>query len=131
MPDVFNPIKGVSTSEATVDSHPIPVPSGYTCNISDVSDSNAGRTEDTMMHKNMLGSCVHIGLEWSYVDPSTAQTIMTAFAPEYFYCKYLDVRDGTYHTAVFYSGDKAATITQTSVGVRYTLSFNIIERTAK
>lgn len=108
----------------------VPVPSGYTCNVSDVSDSDAGRTEDTKMHKNMLGSCVHIGLEWSYVTPAEAIEIMTAFAPEYFNVEYLDVRTGTYVTSEFYCGDKTATMTQTSVGVRYVISFNIIERTA-
>lgn len=108
----------------------VAVPSGYTCNLSDVSDSNAGRTEDTKMHKNMLGTCVHIGLEWSYITPSEAQEIMTAFSPEYFTVEFLDVRTGSYTSSTFYAGDKSATMAQTSVGVRYTVSFNIIERTA-
>lgn len=108
----------------------VAVPSGYTCNLSDVSDSNAGRTEDTKMHKNMLGTCVHIGLEWSYITPAQAQEIMTAFAPEYFTVEFLDVRTGSYTSSTFYAGDKSATMTQTSVGVRYVVSFNIIERTA-
>ena len=108
----------------------VAVPSGYTCNLPDVSDPNAGRTEDTKMHKNMLGTCVHIGLEWSYITPSEAQEIMTAFSPEYFTVEFLDVRTGSYTSSTFYAGDKSATMTQTSVGVRYTVSFNIIERTA-
>ena len=82
------------------------------------------------MHKNMLGTCVHIGLEWSYITPAQAQEIMTAFAPEYFTVEFLDVRTGSYTSSTFYAGDKSATMTQTSVGVRYVVSFNIIERTA-
>lgn len=119
----YNPIR-------TVDSAYVPVVSGYTFNVSDVSDSNAGRTEDTTMHKNMLGSCVHIGLEWTYLTSAQAIEVMTAFAPEYISVQYLDVRTGTYVTSTFYSGDKAATMTMTSLGARYSISFNIIERTA-
>ena len=121
--NALNPIR-------TVDNAYIPVPSGYTFNASDVSDSNAGRTEDTTMHKNLLGTCVHLGMEWSYISPSEAIEIMTAFSPEYFSVQYLDVRTGTYQTSTFYAGDKSATMTQTSIGIRYTVSFNIIERTA-
>ena len=79
----------------------------------------------------MLGTCVHLGMEWSYITPDEAIEIMTAFSPEYFSVQYLDVRTGTYKTAWFYAGDKTATMTQTSIGIRYTVSFNIIERTAK
>ena len=121
--NALNPIR-------TVNSSYVSVPSGYTINASDVSDSNAGRTEDTTMHKNLLGSCVHIGLEWSYITPEDAVDIMTIFAPEYFEVEYLDVRTGSYVTSTFYAGDKSATMTMTSVGIRYTVSFNIIERTA-
>lgn len=125
-----SPIHKVGATTAFSTYTYVAVPSGYTCNLSDVSDSNAGRTEDTTMHKNMLGTCVHIGLEWSYITPSEAQEIMTAFASEYFAVEFLDVRTGTYTASTFYAGDKSATMTQTSVGVRYTVSFNIIERKA-
>lgn len=121
--NALNPIR-------TVDSNYIPIPSGYTCNVSDVSDSDAGRTEDTKMHKNLLGACVHLGMEWSYISPDDAIELMTAFAPEYFIVEYLDVRTGTYRTSEFYCGDKTATMIMTSIGQRYNVSFNIIERTA-
>lgn len=121
--NALNPIR-------TVDGAYIPIPSGYTCNASDVSDSDAGRTEDTKMHKNLLGVCIHIGMEWHYVTPEEAQELMTAFAPEYFSVQYLDVRTGTYRTSEFYCGDKTATMSQTAIGIRYNVSFNIIERTA-
>lgn len=119
----LNPIR-------TVDNAYIPVVSGYTFNVSDVSDANAGRTEDTAMHKNMLGSCVHIGLEWTYLTAAQAVEVMTAFAPEYISVQYLDVRTGTYVTSTFYSGDKSAVMAMTALGARYTVNFNIIERTA-
>lgn len=126
-----SPIHKVGTSTSFSSYSYVAVPSGYTFNLSDVSDSNAGRTEDTMMHKNMLGSCVHLGFEWSYITPEQAQEIMTAFAPEYFAVEFLDVRTGGYTASYFYAGDKSATMTRTPMGVRYTLSFNIIQRTAQ
>jgi hypothetical protein len=119
----LNPIR-------SVDGQYIPVPSGYTFNASDVSDSDAGRTEDTTMHKNLLGVCVHLGMEWSYISPDEAIEIMGVFAPEYFSVQYLDVRTGTYRTSTFYAGDKKATMIMTQLGPRYNVSFNIIERTA-
>lgn len=121
--NALNPIRSVNGTY-------IPIPSGYTFNASDVSDSNAGRTEDTTMHKNLLGTCVHLGMEWSYISPSEAIEIMNAFAPEYFSVTYLDARSGSYSTGTFYAGDKTATMIMTSIGQRYNVSFNIIERTA-
>lgn len=125
----YNPIRTV----APIGGSPsyIPVPSKYEPDYSDVSASNAGRTEDTRMHKLMLGTCVHIGLSWAYLEPTPAQEVMVAFAPEYFNVEYLDVRTGTYQTTVFYCGDKHAEMVQTPQGVRWNLSFNIIERTAR
>ena len=121
--NALNPIR-------TVDNAYVPVLSGYTFNVSDVSDANAGRTEDTKMHKNMLGSCVHLGLEWALLTSAQAIEVMTAFAPEYISVQYLDVRTGSYVTSTFYSGDKTANMTMTSLGARYSINFNIIERTA-
>ena len=121
--NALNPIRSVNGAY-------IPIPSGYTFNASDVSDSNAGRTEDTTMHKNLLGTCVHLGMEWSYISPAEAIEIMTAFSPEYFTVEYLDARTGSYSTSTFYAGDKSATMIMTQIGQRYNVSFNIIERTA-
>lgn len=121
--NALNPIRDVNGAY-------IPIPSGYTYNRSDVSSSDAGRTEDTTMHKLLLGACVHIGLEWSFVSPDEASEIMNAFAPEYFSVQFLDVDSGQYKTSVFYCGDKTATMSMTGIGPRYTVSFNIIERTA-
>ena len=120
---VANPIR-------TVDGAYIPVPSTYKPNASDVSESNAGRTEDTKMHKLMLGTCDHIGLSWAYLDPAAAQEVMAAFAPEYFQLQYLNVRNGTYRTSEFYCGDKNIEMVSTPIGVRWNISFNVIERTA-
>lgn len=119
----LNPIR-------SVDGAYIAVPSIYKPDASDVSESNAGRTEDTTMHKLMLGTCDHIGLSWAYLDSTAAQEIMAAFAPQYFSVEYLNVRNGAYRTSVFYCGDKNIEMVQTPIGMRWNLSFNIIERTA-
>lgn len=119
----LNPIR-------SVDGAYIPVPSSYKPNASDVSESNAGRTEDTKMHKLMLGTCDHIGLSWAYLEPEAAQEVMAAFAPEYFDLEYLNVRNGSYRTSEFYCGDKNIEMIQTPIGMRWNISFNVIERTA-
>ena len=119
----LNPIRSINGTY-------VPVLAGYTFNASDVSDSDSGRTEDTKMHKNMLGTCAHIGMEWKLMSPSESVEIMQAFAPVYFTVVYLDVRTGSYSSGVFYAGDKTATMVMTSLGPRYNISFNIIERQA-
>ena len=53
----FNPIK-------SVDGKTCRCPSSYQWKLADVSASDAGRTEDTVMHKNRIGQTV--GIELSY-----------------------------------------------------------------
>ena len=105
----------------------IPAPSKYEWQLSDVSSADAGRTEDGKMHKERITSKVHLNLEWQNVGDADAQTILTAFQPEYISVKYWDYRQNLFATKTFYVGDRSVTA-YNRVKKISTVSFNIIEQ---
>lgn len=118
----YNPIRSVG-------GRTIPCPSSYTYKESDVSAKNAGRTENTIMHKMMIGKKIHLELSWQNVTNGEVSTILQAFtASEYFSVTYLDAKTGDYLTKTFYVGDRSAPAYNTLLGIWKNVSFNIIER---
>ena len=121
MPDqAFNPINSVGGVA-------IPCPSKYDWKLSDVSAADAGRTEDALMHKMRIAQKVHIELEWQNVSDSVAQTVLTAFQPEYINVNYYDYKSMAFLTKRFYVGDRTVTSYNRLMGIG-TISFNIIEQ---
>ena len=121
MADANSPIQKVDNSTN------IPTPSKYDWKLSDVSDADAGRTEDGLMHKLRIAQKVHIELEWQNVSDSDAQTILAAFQPEYISVKYFDYKSNGFLTKTFYVGDRQVT-SYNRVKKIGTISFNIIEQ---
>ena len=116
-----NPIK-------TVDGVSVKCPSEFQWMLQDISDSDAGRTEDTVMHKNRIGQCVKIELKWNGLRLSEIQPILEAFNPEYIDVCYLDPLEGGYVTSEFYVGDRTAPLYNSALDVWENVSFNIVER---
>ena len=108
----------------------VKTPSSMSIGYQDVSNTDAGRTQDALMHKNMITRKVKIELVWAAPTPEEAHAILTAFAPEYIQFTYYDPLEADTVTKTFYSGDKSAPIKLWTVGhKRYSqISFNIIER---
>ena len=121
MADTNSPIQKVDSSAN------IPTPSKYEWKLSDVSDSDAGRTEDGLMHKMRITQKVHLELEWRNIGDSDASTILTAFQPEYISVKYYDYKAMGFLTKTFYVGDRSVT-SYSRVKKIGTISFNIIEQ---
>lgn len=119
--DQYNPLRSVGGVE-------VPCPSKYIFKIQDVSEANAGRTEDGKMHKLMIGQCVKLELGWQNIPTDKVSTILQAFNHEYFNVTYLDARLGTYRTTEFYVGDRSAPAYNTRMGLWESVEFNIIER---
>ena len=113
-----------------VDGVKIKSPSSLSWGKQDISASDAGRTDDTIMHKNKVGEKRTLDLSWSGTTPQEASAILKAFAPEYFQVTYWDVENCRMETRRFYSGDKKAPVKIWTVNQkRYeSISFNIIER---
>lgn len=116
----FNPIQSVGGVT-------IPCPSKYDWKLSDVSAADAGRTEDAKMHKLRIAQKVHIELEWQNVGDAVAQTVLTAFQPEYINVNYYDYKSMAYLTKRFYVGDRTVS-SYNRVKHISTISFNIIEQ---
>lgn len=108
----------------------VKTPSKMTIGFQDVSNSDAGRTQDALMHKNLVARKRKIDLVWAAPTPAEAHAILTAFYPEYFNVTYYDPLDGDTVTRTFYSGDKTAPVKIWFANhKRYeSISFNIIER---
>lgn len=105
-------------------------PSSMTVHIQDISRSDAGRTEDGLMHKERIARKVKIDLQWSNPTPAETAQILTAFSPEYFNVQFVHPLTNTTVTKTFYSGDQDSPIKIWTVNnKRYeSISFNIIER---
>lgn len=121
MADEYNPIRSVNGKS-------IKCPSGYQWKLQDISDSDAGRTEDTVMDKKRIGQCVKLELSWQNITTAEASDILKKFNPEYITICYLDAMQGNYVTSVFYVGDRSAPLYNCRKGVWSNISFNVIER---
>lgn len=119
--DVYNPIRSVDGAE-------VKSPSVYQWDLQDISDSEAGRTEDTVMHKNRIGQCVKLELQWNGIDTATVSQILSVFNPEYITVCYLDAMAGGYVTSVFYVGDRSAPMYNSKLDLWENVKFNLIER---
>lgn len=105
-------------------------PSGFKWKNSDVSGGDAGRTEDTIMHKNRVGRKRALSLSWQNLSKQEIHEVLSAFDPEYVFVTYWDPLDGADVTKEFYTGDMQADVKWWVAGrERYSqLSFDIIER---
>lgn len=108
----------------------IKTPSTIEWSINDVSNSDAGRTQNGLMHKNRVTRKRKMVLKWSSPTKNEAAAILSAFSSEYFNVTYFDPLANTTQTRTFYSGDQSAPFkTWTANNKRYTeISFDIIER---
>ena len=116
----YNPIESVGGAA-------IPCPSKYNWKLSDVSSADAGRTEDGKMHKERITQKVQLELEWQNVGDAVANTVLTAFNPEYINVKYYDYKALGFLTKRFYVGDRSVTSYNRVLGIG-TIAFNIIEQ---
>ena len=113
-----------------VNGTPIKSPSSMQWGWMRISAHDAGRTEDTVMHVNQVGSKRKISLTWANITPEQAHSILVAFEPEYFSFTYHDPLYGGTLTKTFYTGDMSAPVKMWTIGQKIyeTVSFNIIER---
>lgn len=114
----------------TIDGVKIKTPSSFVWGLQDISASDAGRTDDIVMHKNRIGQKRKLSLAWNNPTKEEASAILQAVNPEYFMVSYPDAMSGNTEARKFYAGDRTAPMkTWTLSNKRYEqLSFDIIER---
>lgn len=117
----LNPIRSVDGVEVLC-------PSAYTWKLEDISASDAGRTEDTVMHKMRIGQVVGLELSWNGLTTEEVSSVLKAFNPEYITVQYLDALQGKYVTSEFYVGNRSSPLYSSAMGLWQNVSFNIIER---
>ena len=106
-----------------------PTPSEFGWSLQDVSSADSGRTQDGLMHKNMVTRKEKIQLSWNAPKPDKAAQILQMFLPEYFDVTYRSPLTNTVVTKTFYRGDaNADTYWWANNGLFEKISFNIIER---
>lgn len=112
-----------------VDGVEMPCPSSFSWGLQDISASESGRTDDTIMHKNRVGQKRKIALQWNVKDRKTTAFILQSFNPEYISVTYPDAMSGTDETRTFYVGDRTAPVKYWWVGKQLygSISFDIIE----
>lgn len=123
----FNPLYRVGSD------YNVPCPSAFEWNESDVSASDAGRTESVKMNKKRLGKVVSIKLAWNGINTETLQHILRTFDPEYLSITYCDPKYGNANnhyriTREFYVGDRGAPMYNSKLGLWESVSFDIIAR---
>lgn len=131
--DNASPIRWVADNSSGNNKSYVRSPSSYQYDLQDVSESDAGRTEDGKMHKKRIGQVCKISMAWNSVTTDTVSTLLKLFQPEYLYVNYLDAYTGTYRTDYFYVGDRAApmytntgTTSSTVKGLWSNVAFNLI-----
>lgn len=118
-----NPIKSVNGVAVKP-----PDADGYKWDLEDVSASDAGRTEDVMMHKKRIGQVDAINLTWSNLTTAEVSTILKAFNPEYITVEYLNPLEGKFVTKEFYVGNRSAPMYSSATNLWGNVSFKIIAR---
>lgn len=111
----------------------MPCPYKFEWNLHDVSDSDAGRTQDALMHKNRVAQKRELVLAWHYKTWDEVAPIIQAFNPEYIDVYYPDMLDGAYATRTFYRSDPKVSVKFWWSGsvdrkLLEEISFNLIER---
>ena len=113
-----------------IDGVEVPCPSTFEWGLQDISDPSAGRTLDTLMHKNRIGQKRKLTVGYNNPDKDTVSHVLQAINPEYIEVQYHDAMSNKMETRTFYVGDRAAPMKYWYIGnKRYSnLSFELIER---
>nr|DAJ88197.1 MAG TPA: hypothetical protein [Caudoviricetes sp.]DAP02356.1 MAG TPA: hypothetical protein [Caudoviricetes sp.]DAV86289.1 MAG TPA: hypothetical protein [Caudoviricetes sp.]DAZ54268.1 MAG TPA: hypothetical protein [Caudoviricetes sp.] len=101
---------------------------GYKWELEDASASDAGRTEDVVMHKKRIGQTDAVTLKFSGLSIANASKILKMFNPEYITVKYLNMLEGGYVTKEFYVGNRSAPLYNSSLNVVDNVTFKIVAR---
>lgn len=120
-----------STVMLTVNGTELPCPSAFTWSLQDVSASDAGRTQDALMHKMLVAQKRKLVVEWAFKEWSEVSSILqTVNESEYLTVNYPDMMSGEYETRTFYIGDRTVPVKLwwTNKQLMERVSFDFIER---
>lgn len=122
----FNPIKRIRPQGGNWQT--VPIPSSYNYILEDVSEPDAGRTEDAKMHKKTIGRVRALELEWAYPSTDKVSQILQAFDTEYYDVEFWDALTGTWATSIFYTGNRSVPMYSGILDIWTNIKFKIVER---
>lgn len=93
-----------------VDGKAIKTPSAFTWGLTDLTDDDAGRTQDGKMHKSRVGQKRKLSLGWNHPTKEETAALLQAFNPEYVQVTYPDSMSGEEEIREFYVGDRSAPV---------------------
>lgn len=113
-----------------VDGVTIKTPSSFKWGKQDISGPNAGRTLDSIMHKNRVAEKRKLTLSWNGLSPEETSAVLRAFEPEYVEISYPDALGGNVQARTFYTGDMEADMYSWTVNKKIykQIAFSVIER---
>lgn len=120
-------VNGTATGDAVTN---LPAPSKYVWHQYDISASGAGRLESMKMIKMRQGQARGLELEWPYPTLAQASAILKAYDSEYVKVTYLDAKEGTTQTKVFYVQDRISPLWNSAKGRWERVGFTITQQTA-
>lgn len=111
----------------------IKCPSKYQYVLEDVSDDDAGRTEDGVMHKNRIGQTIGVELQWNGLTTKELHDLLVAFNPEYITVKFIEPLSGNPNNNYFkelevYVGNRKSPMYSASLNLWENLSLKIVDR---
>ena len=110
----------------------LPVPSGMSQGLYDISSDKAGRTEATTMMKNRLGTSPKIELTYTNRDTAVITQAIALTSSEYFNLLYLDLlHSGEYAYGEFYRGDVSSQVYNGALDIWSSAKFSLIKRDGK
>lgn len=122
----YNPIISVNGVSLPV------CPSSCGWDLEDLSDADAGRSEDGWMHKNRIGQIRRLSPEWRNIPIEQAQRILKMFNPEYVTILFIDPLTDPYYgyrrEEIFYTGNRSAALYNAAKNIFEKVSFNLISQ---
>lgn len=110
----------------------LPVPQGMDIGLQDISSSNAGRTESTLMMKERIGKAPRFDIHYTNVDSDIVSTATSLVSAEYFNLLYPDWDNGgNYAFGQFYRGDVSLAPYNGELDIWSKVSFSLIKRDGK
>lgn len=105
-----------------------PDPASFSVALQDIDSDNTTRDETGQMHRDRVRQGVRKASgKWTFKTNADAQLLLNLVSPDAVTATMLDPQDGGQRTGTFYVGDRSCDLVHTGLGLRWTVSFDLVE----